>query len=446
MPQGLRHRASNEHRQNQCDEDRTEGSKRARIANGRRAGDERGIGQHFDRRDPRAAAQPQLLPRHADALAGAVIDEPRCRIVAPQQFHETWILVLQPRGRTELKTELAIWIRMEEVIARIVYDVDTAALACGPANAIEHGPQVEIGDHNSKPPTVGGKHRRGNPHDRHMRDLDDALVLSKLDWRDVNVPRRQCDRLLEIIPIAHGLKLRVGYRADGAARSRTVHANDFAPVVAGADEAQIVVPGLCGQFRREPRCEPTLFSRRKYAGAIGDVARTCTHHLVDGKAQHVGPGTTDYRFEFGCKKLYVTAEALQRSRHGDAQEIAVGQRAGHGDRDQNQRHHGDGQTRGKLHDMVPRGSGPGIASQEKEFGRPPRVIARPFAETRQISSNVRLQPFCGGAALRAWAARGQAAAQPRAIMASRDKASPLLPQFPGKTRVRLRWVTPRVTH
>src|SRR5262245_13514488 len=67
--------------------------------------------------------------------------------------------------------------------------------------------------------------------------------------------------------------------------------------------------------------------------------------------------------------------------------------------------------------------GPESPARRRSFGRPPRVIARPFAETRQISSNVRLQPFCGGAALRAWAARGQAAAQPRAIMPSRDKAS-----------------------
>src|SRR5262249_59334863 len=102
-------------------EDRSEGSKRARIANGRRAGDERAIGQRFNRRDPRTASQPQLLPRHADALAGAVIDEPRRRIVAPQQFHQTWILVLQTHRRTELKTELAIRIRMDEETARIVY-------------------------------------------------------------------------------------------------------------------------------------------------------------------------------------------------------------------------------------------------------------------------------------------------------------------------------------
>src|SRR5262249_60637983 len=169
--------ASSARRQYHCDEDRSEGSKCARIANGRRAGNESGIGQRFDRGDPRASPQSQLLPRHAEALAGAVIDDTRCRIVAPQQFHETWILVLHARRRTELKAELAIWIRMEEVIARIVYDVDTAALACGPANAIEHRPQVEIGDHNSKPPTIRGKPWPGNPPDPHIRLLTPPLLF-----------------------------------------------------------------------------------------------------------------------------------------------------------------------------------------------------------------------------------------------------------------------------
>ena len=141
---------------------------------------------------------------------------------------------------------------MQEVIARIVYDIDMASLACGPTNSIEHRPQIEIGDHNSKPATIGGKHWRGNPHYRNMRDLDGALVLSELDRRDINIAGRQCDCLFEIISIAIALKLCVGYRADGAAHSRTIHANDFAPAVGNADDAQVVVPGLCGKFCREP--------------------------------------------------------------------------------------------------------------------------------------------------------------------------------------------------
>jgi len=233
-----------------------------------------------------------------------------------------------------------------------------------------------------------------------MRDLDGALAFSELDRRDVNVAGRQRDRLFEIVPIAIALKLCVGYGADGAARSRTIHANDFAAAVGNADDAQVVVPRLRGKFRREPRRQPAPLGRRKDAGPVGDVAGTS--HLIDGQAQHIGPGTTDHRFEFGCEKLYVTAKALQRSRHGDAQEIAVGEHPSHCDRDQNERHHGDGQTRGKLH-----GPGAGIARQENGFERPPRVISWPRAEMTQISSNAFLQPSCAGAALCAWVARGQ---------------------------------------
>src|SRR5260370_9052656 len=103
-------------------------------------------------------------------------------------------------------------------------------------------------------------------------------------------------------------------------------------------------------------------SRRRSAAAKmldRSVNVAGTSHLIDGQAQHIGPGTTDHRFEFGCEKLYVTAKALQRSRHGDAQEIAVGEHPSHSDRDQNERHHADGQPRGKLH-----GPAPGTSSQE----------------------------------------------------------------------------------
>src|ERR1700704_4519447 len=98
---------------------------------------------------------------------------------------------------------------MEEIIARVVYDVDIAALACGSADAIEYRPQIEIGDHNSKPPPIECKQGRGDPHGRNTRCVDDPLRLFEVDRRDVNVAGGKRDRLLEIIPIARLLKLRV---------------------------------------------------------------------------------------------------------------------------------------------------------------------------------------------------------------------------------------------
>src|SRR5262245_6617164 len=144
------------------------------------------------------------------------MDHTRSRVIALQQFHETWILVLHARRRTELKAELPIWIGMEEVIARVVYDEDMGALPCGTANAVEYRPQVEIGDHASKPPTIGCKQRRGNPHGRNTRSVDHPTRPFEVNRRDVNVAGRKGDRLLEIFPIAILLKVRVGYRLDCA--------------------------------------------------------------------------------------------------------------------------------------------------------------------------------------------------------------------------------------
>src|SRR5260221_9911391 len=106
------------------------------------------------------------------------------------------------------------------------------------------------------------------------------LAFSELDRRDVNVAGRQRDRLFEIVPIAIALKLCVGYGADGAARSRTIHANDFASAVGNADDAQVVVPRLRGKFRREPRRQPAPLCRLNEAGPLGDAVGTS--HLIDG--------------------------------------------------------------------------------------------------------------------------------------------------------------------
>src|SRR5262245_47638962 len=108
---------------------------------------------------------------------------------------------------------------MQEVIARVVYDVDVATWACGPANAVEYRPQVEIRDDNSKPPTIGGKQRRSNARGRNTGCLDHSVRRFQFNRRDVNVASGKGLRLLEIIPIAITLEFRVGHRADCAACS-----------------------------------------------------------------------------------------------------------------------------------------------------------------------------------------------------------------------------------
>ena len=148
------HGAGDDHRQYECNQHRSERSDCARIANGRRSGNKGGIGKGLNRSDPRTTSQPQLLPCHAEAPAGAVTDDPRSRIIALQQFHQPGVFVLHTRRRTHLKAELALYIGMEEIIARVVHDVDAAAFACSTANAVEYGPQIQIGDDDSKPPTI----------------------------------------------------------------------------------------------------------------------------------------------------------------------------------------------------------------------------------------------------------------------------------------------------
>src|SRR5262249_39420939 len=106
-----------------------------------------------------------------------VVDDTRARLIAQQQFHETWIFVLHPRRRTKPKAEFAIWIGMEEVIARVVHDIDVAVLEWGGGDPIEKRAAVEIGDHNSRPPTIGCKQRRGDLHGRNMWCVDHPTRL-----------------------------------------------------------------------------------------------------------------------------------------------------------------------------------------------------------------------------------------------------------------------------
>ena len=89
---------------------------------------------------------------------------------------------------------------MEEVIARVVYDVDVAAWTYGPANAVEYRPQVEICDHNPKPPTIRCKQRRSNPRGRNTGCLDHSARRFQFwkGWLERAVPHIRGPRVLEV--------------------------------------------------------------------------------------------------------------------------------------------------------------------------------------------------------------------------------------------------------
>ena len=179
----------------------------ARIANSHRPGDECRVRKGFDGGEARPAPEPQLLPGHAEALAGSVVEDTRGRLVALQELHQRRIVVLHPRRRTALKGELAVWVGMQKEIARLVDDVDAAPLTRGGANAIEYRPQVEVGDHDSEPASaaISG----AATHGRNAGASDPARLL-ELDRRDVNVAGRKRDRLLEVVLITVVLQLRLG--------------------------------------------------------------------------------------------------------------------------------------------------------------------------------------------------------------------------------------------
>jgi hypothetical protein len=154
---------------------------------------------------------------------------------------------------------------------------------------------------------------------------------------------------LEVVLITVALQLRVGRGAACATCSRTVHADDFAPAIRSTDDPPFVVPRLGGQFRRKPRRQLAPLGRREDVRGIGNVAGTATRHLLHGEGQHIRSRSTHDGLKLGGQKLDVTVEPLQRTRHRHIQEIAVGQDPGHGDGEQNQRHHGHRQSRGQLH-------------------------------------------------------------------------------------------------
>ena len=82
------------------------------------------------------------------------------------------------------------------------------------------------------------------------------VAVIQLDGRDVDLPRRQSDRFLEIVSVAALLQFRVGDNANRAAGARPVDADDFALIVVDADQPDHGVGGLGFQFRRKVHADP----------------------------------------------------------------------------------------------------------------------------------------------------------------------------------------------
>jgi hypothetical protein len=190
-------------------QDRTEHRRQAAfhdgVAHGRRGGEQAVVGDAFDHRDRRTAAEAQGLPTEAEGRAGSVHQHGGGGAIVREDVGELGKLVLDAQRLAARRAEFTALIRMQQIGAVLVHHIETPAFLffAGRADRRKSGAHVEIDDQDAERLAVGGKDRRGHPHRGGGRAVARSAAL--VDGRHMHFALDEPDRRLEIRAVADAL-------------------------------------------------------------------------------------------------------------------------------------------------------------------------------------------------------------------------------------------------
>lgn len=146
--------------------------------------------------------------------------------------------IVLPAGRpAEVETEGEAGIRVDQVIAAVVHEIDQGLGRGAIQDLLEQLAGVRVDDHHAEQLAFGAEHWRHRPQGRHMGHLDLAPFAVEVELGQVDLALLQPQAGLEVIPIALLLQL-IGRDHPGAA----VHGVDphlFPALVGEADVADL---------------------------------------------------------------------------------------------------------------------------------------------------------------------------------------------------------------
>ena len=121
-------------------------------------------------------------------------------------------MVLLLRG--EIAGEFAGPVRVDEIIAFGVDDINRVAQTRRLPDAVERRAHIDIDDNDAERFAVRSLKLGGDAQRRHVRDLDSAVFLIQIQGRHIYFVRLQAQRALEIGPIRLFLEFGIGHQAD----------------------------------------------------------------------------------------------------------------------------------------------------------------------------------------------------------------------------------------
>jgi hypothetical protein len=137
------------------------------------------------------------VPADAEGGTGPIAHEPRGGVVLVQHLRKLGKVVLQSSRATARRAELPARIRVDQIVALVVDQVDAAAVRRSRANTGKGRPQIDVNDHHPKRRAVGVMQRRGDAQDRNSGRLDDAILPVEFDRRDIDLAGAQPGRFLQ---------------------------------------------------------------------------------------------------------------------------------------------------------------------------------------------------------------------------------------------------------
>src|SRR5712692_1305450 len=147
LHQRPRQRAGDDDGQQECTKRRNESTHQAGVANRGGCRHECRIRHRLDHEDPGTIRQ--TLGHHTDpeARAGSILNHARRRIAGREYLGEFRKVVLDMKGLGKFEPELAIGVRMDEIITLVIDDIASTAFGGGRADPGKCGPHIDVDDH-----------------------------------------------------------------------------------------------------------------------------------------------------------------------------------------------------------------------------------------------------------------------------------------------------------
>src|SRR5262249_28021152 len=142
-------------------------------------------------------------------------------------------------------------IRVKEIVALPVDEVDLLARPRRRAYAVERAPHIDVDHEKAERLAVVREDRRRDAKRRPVHGLDESVAATQVERRDIDFSRAEAGRFLEVGAAASLQQSLFGHDPNRVVRSRAIDTDKLTAIIVKAYDPDHRIGGLGFEFGRE---------------------------------------------------------------------------------------------------------------------------------------------------------------------------------------------------